>query len=321
MYKKLGLLLAMVLTVNSASVVFAEDNYAEKTVIPMAVDDDEVSGSVIDYQIDGGNIQINLDTGTIVSSDTTVLNAILPALVNDKEITDIGKMAFSNRKLITVVIPEGYKNIGQMAFSSCHSLEEITLPESLEIIDAGSLALCTSLEKIRIPDNVTSVSALAFAGCLNLAEVVLSVNTVSIEREAFSNCKSLTEITIPESIEYIDTTAFNSCESLAVVYCKKGSVADNQALYPLEVTFVYTDDMDKFVYGDADNDRILTANDAAVVLQKVMTWEYEIPLQNATESYMDYINVDGDASLTASDAANILYKAQNRSFVFPIEGK
>jgi hypothetical protein len=175
------------------------------------------------------------------------------------------------------------------------------------------------LEKIKIPNKVTTIPQLLFFGCTKLNEVVLSENTVTIDQDAFQNCKSLTEITIPDSIEVIDNTAFEGCENLVTVYCKKGSVADNQELYPAEVTFVYTDDTPQILYGDADNNGLLTANDASVVLQKVLNDDFELPIQTATDNYMNYIDVDGNKILTANDAASILQKVLNLDYKFPVE--
>jgi uncharacterized repeat protein (TIGR02543 family) len=74
-----------------------------------------------------------------------------------------------------------------------------------------------------------------------------------------------------------------------------------------------------FLYGDADNDGILTASDAAYVLQRVLNSNSELPIANATENWMRYTDVDADNILTASDAAYILQKVLNGNSEFPIE--
>jgi hypothetical protein len=78
-------------------------------------------------------------------------------------------------------------------------------------------------------------------------------------------------------------------------------------------------DDDTFLYGDADNDGILTASDAAYVLQRVLNSNSELPIANATENWMRYTDVDADNILTASDAAYILQKVLNGNSEFPIE--
>jgi hypothetical protein len=74
-----------------------------------------------------------------------------------------------------------------------------------------------------------------------------------------------------------------------------------------------------FLYGDADNDGILTASDAAYVLQRVLNSNSELPIANATENWMCCIDVDADDILTASDAAYILQKVLDGNSEFPIE--
>ncbi len=74
---------------------------------------------------------------------------------------------------------------------------------------------------------------------------------------------------------------------------------------------------EKFVYGDADGDGILAADDAAMVLQKVLVNTYKLPLEDKTKDYMNYVDVDRDGYITASDAAYILQKVLISSFAFP----
>ncbi len=67
------------------------------------------------------------------------------------------------------------------------------------------------------------------------------------------------------------------------------------------------------IYGDADNNGTLTANDSAMVLQKVIDPEFQLSIDD------EYADVDGDGSLTANDAAMILMKVLNIAYVFPAE--
>ncbi len=73
------------------------------------------------------------------------------------------------------------------------------------------------------------------------------------------------------------------------------------------------------VYGDADADNVLSANDASVTLQKVLISTYKMPLENKTDDYMDILDVDRDGSLTAADAAYILQKVLISTFLMPYE--
>lgn len=77
----------------------------------------------------------------------------------------------------------------------------------------------------------------------------------------------------------------------------------------------------EYVFGDADADGILTSSDVAVVMQKVLTDKYIMPLENVTPYYMEYLDVDCDFRLTATDAAMIMQKVLVSSIVMPIEKK
>lgn len=75
---------------------------------------------------------------------------------------------------------------------------------------------------------------------------------------------------------------------------------------------------EKFIYGDVNGDGILEADDAAMVLQKVLVNTYKLPLEDKTKDYMIYVDVDKDGYITASDAAYILQKVLISSFEFPV---
>ncbi len=79
-------------------------------------------------------------------------------------------------------------------------------------------------------------------------------------------------------------------------------------------------DTKSFTYGDATGDGIITANDAAMILQKSLNDNFITDLENSTSDYKKYLDVDGDNSITANDAALVLQKSLNYDFVFPCEG-
>ena len=68
--------------------------------------------------------------------------------------------------------------------------------------------------------------------------------------------------------------------------------------------------------GDADDDGVLSASDAAMVMQKVLNSSFVLPTEGAL---LEVCDVDGDGVLTASDAAMIIQKVLNNSFVFEVE--
>ena len=78
--------------------------------------------------------------------------------------------------------------------------------------------------------------------------------------------------------------------------------------YPLIGLFFDT------VYGDADGNGILTANDAAIIQQYTLT--------GAPSAHIVSIcDVDGNGYLSANDAAHVLQKSMDSSYIFPLINK
>lgn len=67
------------------------------------------------------------------------------------------------------------------------------------------------------------------------------------------------------------------------------------------------------LYGDADANTVLSANDAAVALKKAIDDNFEIKAE------FELVDVDGNGHIDASDAALILSKVLNAENAFPVE--
>ena len=109
-------------------------------------------------------------------------------------ITKTGILKEYNGTEEVVTIPEGVKEISEMAFSW----------SSREFI-----------KKVIIPEGVKKIKEHAFSSVKNLEEVVFPSTLVSIGRSAFSNCRNLRKISLPniETLE-IGDDAFRGCEGL-----------------------------------------------------------------------------------------------------------
>ena len=74
----------------------------------------------------------------------------------------------------------------------------------------------------------------------------------------------------------------------------------------------------KNVKGDADGNGKVEANDAALVLQKVLTGA-KVALEDVATNAFELLDADNDGQLTAKDAAYILQKALDSTFTMPNE--
>jgi hypothetical protein len=116
-------------------------------------------------------------------------------------------------------------SIGDFAFSTCHSLTNVTIPNGVTNIGHYAFFGCTSLTSIIIPDSVTSLGHWAFDSCTRLASVTLGNRLASIGNGAFNYCASLSSLAIPNSVTNLGSIAFGYCNGLNGVYFKGNAPA------------------------------------------------------------------------------------------------
>ena len=98
------------------------------------------------------------------------------------------------------------------------------------------------------------------------------------------------------------------------------SSAYNQNLE--DVVFTRKDSVltfNKYIYGDANANNRLTAEDASIILQKVLDSNYKMPIENKTSDYMKYIDVDLDDVVCVADASLVLQKVLNKNIEIPVK--
>lgn len=121
-----------------------------------------------------------------------------------------------------------------------------------------------------------------------------------------------------------DTAAFGNTE-MTITY-ENGDIVDNN-LDDVDCelgkgTIYIADEETKeeettdFKVGDVNCDNVITATDAALLLEYILDPRTSIKIKEKTEDYMLYIDVDSDGVLTAKDVAAILVKAINSNFDF-----
>ncbi|MDC0049766.1 leucine-rich repeat domain-containing protein [Verrucomicrobia bacterium] len=168
------------------------------------------------YKIRGDGITI---TGC---DDNALGKLIIPAAIEGKSVTSIGKYAFSDcNSLTSITIPDGVTSIGGGAFEECESLTSITIPDSVTSIGSSAFRGCASLTSIIIPDGVTSIGDEAFIGCSGLSGIFIPDSVTSIGDMAFSYCRNLIDIKVGEgNVNYTDVNGvlFNEGQTLLTAY-------------------------------------------------------------------------------------------------------
>ncbi len=197
---KIGVLLAMLLTVLSASA------YDFKV--------DDLYYNVISLE----NMTCELASGDEKYSG----DLIIPETVvyNGRQFSVIGieyGVFISCRSLKSIVLPNSVTALRMRMFVGCSSLRSVTIPNSVTTIEYEVFSGCSSLETITIPNSVTAIGVRAFEGCSSLRSVTISNSVTTIENEVFSGCSSLRGVTIPHSVTSIRAKAFKGCKALRSV--------------------------------------------------------------------------------------------------------
>lgn len=163
----------------------------------------EVYGDYEYIVIRDGTVKITGYTGSAAELE-------IPAEIDGKKVTVIGRSAFSEcEELTSVTIPEGVTIIGICAFCNCPSLQTLNIAKSVRIIENAAFSDCTALTSVVIPDGVEIIKHGAFSDCSSLRSVTLSDSVQVIETYAFLNCSSLKSIRIPDTVLGIEQEAFS----------------------------------------------------------------------------------------------------------------
>lgn len=113
--------------------------------------------------------------------------------------------------LITqVILPEGIKNIGTLAFCDCVNLTTMNFPNSIEYV--GESSFPNSITTALYNEHIFAYLPRTFSG-----EYIIPEGIESIGMDAFFGCKTLTSITIPGSVSKIKGWAFGDCSALTSV--------------------------------------------------------------------------------------------------------
>jgi hypothetical protein len=156
MVMKSIVLVALLWTALSAAALFAQD----------AEDDFQTDGEGTITRYVGWNDAVNI-----------------PARIGGAPVTGIGKRAFAESELVSVILPDSVISIGYGAFHD-NQLMSLTIGSGLTSIGAGAFA-DNHLTSVTIPGGLTSIGEYAFYGN-PLTSVTIPAN-VSLDTLSFPN--------------------------------------------------------------------------------------------------------------------------------------
>ena len=192
--------------------------------------------------------EIKGDTVTITGCNKKASGALtIPATIEGKAVTSIGKSAFSYcYSLTSITIPDSVNSIGMRSFLSCRKLTTIEVGAgNVNYTDVNGTLFNSEKTVLltypagkkganyNIPNSVTSIGQDAFYECRGLTSITIGAGVTTIGKEAFHGCSRLMSITIPDSVTSIGDYAFVHCTGLrsitipAAVTVMRNGVFDN----------------------------------------------------------------------------------------------
>jgi len=229
-YYKIFLVFVALVTI-FCSITAYSMSAAEVNADAAAAEGDKAEAEVTDPQFDpnstfkgqpayseslGGFVYEDLGDGTciIAGYNEKESNIIVPPTIGDLTVIGIGDTAFYGKEyLVSVVLPESVKTVGNDAFGDCTKLATFEMP------------------------GVTAIGSEAFAGCEMLRDTALPQTLVSIGDEAFRGCIRLGKLTAPASLTEIGIDAFAACESLIFDCTANEYAADYADTYAIPTNF------------------------------------------------------------------------------------
>lgn len=181
------------------------------------------------------------------------IDVVIPGIINDYQVTGIGKKAFYYESIESITIPNGITSIGDSAFEGNSEITSITLPNSIMSIGEEAFKDCTGLVSITIPFVGANKNASGYTShfgyifgynksdgysnhhhyydsntnCYYTYNIPSSLKSVvitggkSIMECAFRNT-GLSNVTILDSVKRIECFAFENCYGLTSVTIGSG---------------------------------------------------------------------------------------------------
>lgn len=135
-------------------------------------------------------------------------NVVIPTQINGYSVSELSGTFYENSEIVSVIIPECVREIGQYSFYKCDSLKSITIPSGVENISSFAFRDCSSLKSVYISQGVKTIGDSAFSDCKQLSELTISDGVKTIGDGAFFGCDNLKSVAVPDTVTQIGNQAF-----------------------------------------------------------------------------------------------------------------
>ena len=222
-----------------------------------------LSSEGLEFRIEGDHCVL---VGRGTCEDT---NIRIPSHYMGLPVTVIGKNAFLNDKLVSIIIPNTVTTLEMCSIRGCMYLENVQIPNSITYVGWGVFWGCHKIPKTehetgyyfgseenpymflaRIKDQDSTeyvihkdtkfMLSLSCTGLTNMKTIILPEGLISMDNELFGGCKALESIVIPDSVTTIQGSSFVNCTALESITIGKGLIEVSEyAFYAPNLPTIY----------------------------------------------------------------------------------
>jgi hypothetical protein len=163
--------------------------------------------------------------------------------------------------MVTMVVPEGVKSLGQACFYSCQGLKTVELPNTLDSIKAFCFQWCRYLTTLTIPKSVKYIGEKCFVHNLKTVKCCWETPPDSIAVTAFESSA------LPNTLLYVPKGCTDNYKSKEP-WSKFGCIKEYDADGDVNGVTAPTGDMLKVEYFTTDGHRAATNARGLVISRK-----------------------------------------------------
>ena len=154
----------------------------------------------------GDNLTWSLSAGTLTISGSGAMD--------DFPESTMAPWYHLREEILRLVLPEGLKTVGDLAFYGCDGLTAVTIPDSVTAIGEFAFGKCAGIQILDLGTGLVSIGRSAFEGCGAITALRLPGSLEHIGMKAFYRCAGIPALVIPEKTADIGISAFAYCEGL-----------------------------------------------------------------------------------------------------------